>query len=295
MESRPRIHTLSSLFLVFFVLSWFTAAPASLAAQQADLSAGFAPNSIWASRRHITAGNSVAIYTILYNSSDTPFSGDAVFLVDGKPVGTRHFSIKAGETEIASVPWTATAGKHSLSARIEKPSNADTKQDAAILNKITDTITIDVVEPPPPLPPSPAAQAVSSVVSALGNGFSTAAPVVLGAAEKVYATTETLRKDASAAITQQLAKNPDNPDNATPSFKQGQATGNRNVKAVAGAVTTSASAPRDAPFLPKIWKTFLEGALFVLNIRALFYLTLAIAIFVVIRLFLYALRDRRPY
>lgn len=297
MESSRGIRALSFLSLLPVALFLFTVAPLSVAAQRtADLSAGFAPNSIWASRRHIRAGNSIALYTALYNSSDTPFSGDAVFMVDGKPVGTRHFSIKAGETEIASVPWNAVAGKHSLSARIEKPSNADTKQDATILNKITDTITIDVVEPPPPpppLPPSPAAQAVSSVASALGSGFSAAAPVVAGAVEKVYEATEALRKNTAAAIGKQLAQSPNNPDTAASYSRQRETTENKNAKAVATDATASTSS--DTPLLPKIWKTFLQGSLFVLNIAALFYIVLALVIFVVIRVFLYALRDRRPY
>lgn len=295
MGPQTQAHTL--FFLSLCVLSLLVAMPTFAAVQQtADLSAGFAPNSIWASRTRITAGESVTLYTVLYNSSDAPLVGDAVFMVDGKPVGAKRFSVKAGETTTASVPWSAVLGKHSLSARIEKPAHADTKQDAAILNKTTDTITIEVAEPPPPpppLPPSPAAQAASAVGSALVNGFSTAAPVVGSAAQKAYAATEALRKKTAAAIEKQLAKNQ---QQTAASSQQKQTTGNGNAGTVADAATVPAR-PDASPLsiLSKIWRTFLQGALFILNITALFYITLVLAVFVVIRFFLFALRDRRRY
>ena len=44
-------------------------------AEVKELSAGFAPRSIWLSRTHVVAGESVNIFTVLYNSSDNSISG----------------------------------------------------------------------------------------------------------------------------------------------------------------------------------------------------------------------------
>src|SRR3989344_11279 len=80
----------------------------------ANLSAGFAPNSVWVSKNNVTAGKSVNIYTVLYNSSDEPISGDLTFLVDSTAIGTKNFTVSSGETKIESYPWQALVGTHTV-------------------------------------------------------------------------------------------------------------------------------------------------------------------------------------
>ncbi|OGG71320.1 hypothetical protein A3F27_00690 [Candidatus Kaiserbacteria bacterium RIFCSPHIGHO2_12_FULL_53_13] len=260
--------------IVFIALA-FTAAflPIYALAAGADLPAGFAPNSIWVSRTQITAGDSINIFTVIYNSSDAPLEGAVGFTVDGRPVGTRNFSVKAGETQTESVPWTASAGTHSVFARIEKISNADTSASASILNRTTDTITISVAEPPPP---TPSAQAISSVASAIKTVVASSTPIVISATQKLYGITEDARKGAVGALEKQLA----------------QKAGDANTKGEVPGASASSSATSLGSFISSAWDSILRALLFVCRISVLFYALLAFVIFMLFQLLRAMFRER---
>lgn len=254
----------------FVALVFAALLPFSALAADAGLPAGFAPNSIWVSSTHITAGNTISIFTVVYNSSEVPLAGDVGFTVDGKPVGTRNFSIKAGETQIESTPWTAVAGTHSVFARIEKISNADTSASASVLNQTTDTITISVAEAPPP---SPTAQAVASVTSVIQTVLASSTPVITNAAQKIYEVTEDARKSAVSALEKQLAQN-------TGSIKpQEEILGASTYKAPASLSASSASS-----FISSAWQNILRALLFISKTSVLFYALLILVIFMLFQL-----------
>src|SRR3990167_2198472 len=107
-------------------------------AETVNLRAGFAQSAIWMSRSHVVAGESVNIFTVLYNSSDNSISGDVVFSIDDVSIGTKNFTLGAVETQTVSVPWVAKSGNHTASARIEKAAGSGIN--ASVLNQTTGTI-----------------------------------------------------------------------------------------------------------------------------------------------------------
>src|SRR3989338_7312398 len=180
------------LFLLLF-------APPFVSLADTGPSAGFAP-SIWMSRTNVVAGESVNIFTVLYNSSDNPISGDVIFTVDSASIGTKDFTLASGETQIVSWPWTAKVGSHTVSARIEKA--VGVSESANVLNQTAGNITVSIDAPPPP---SPAAQVLNTVTSAIEAGVASSAPAVMSALASLYDTAESFRVGAKSALEKQVA------------------------------------------------------------------------------------------
>jgi len=172
--------------LVGILLVFLVAFPAQ--AEQ-SLPAGFAPGEVWLSTNTPIAGETVEIYTVIYDASGTPIEGSVTFLIDNESVGSSPFTLRAGETEIRSVRWTATAGEHVLSARLATALHAETKEEASLKNRTTATTTISVTEPEPveekreEAPALPAVELPNIVAAATAN------PVVAG----VVGVTESIR------------------------------------------------------------------------------------------------------
>src|SRR5258708_3778720 len=103
----------------------FICALLPLATFAESLSAGFATNSIFASQKDITAGEAITIYVVLFNSSAENFSGDVVFAIDDRSIGTKHVVLGTGEAQTPSITWTAVKGTHTANAHIEKIVGSD--------------------------------------------------------------------------------------------------------------------------------------------------------------------------
>ena len=65
----------------------------------ASAAAGFAPGSLWLSKTEAKAGETLKIFTVVYDSGLSPIEGDVVFTVDAKNAGTRHFKLNAGNAD----------------------------------------------------------------------------------------------------------------------------------------------------------------------------------------------------
>ena len=264
------------LFLLLF-------APPFVSLADTGPSAGFAP-SIWMSRTNVVAGESVNIFTVLYNSSDNPISGDVIFTVDSASIGTKDFTLASGETQIVSWPWTAKVGSHTVSARIEK--TVGVSESPNVLNQTAGNITVSIDAPPPP---SPAAQVLSTVTSALQTGVASTAPAVLGAANALFSATESLREQAKAALLKQLAENA--PADASAKSKQQPAGTPNNSPAEAGGST--AGADEGTPLVSKALRYMAAAGLAVVSSRTLFYISFALILLILIKIARAFLRERR--
>lgn len=238
--------------------------------------AGFAPTSIFASKTSITAGDSISLFSVLYNSSVNELTCDVVFTIDGKSVGTKHVSLAAGETQTPSVPWVAVTGSHTASAHLENVVSSSGK-DATILNEKADTITLTVVAAPPPPPPSATTQAVNAVSEIIASST----PVITGAAEKVFAVTESVRNAAVEALKKQLAAY------ASP---KGAVLGASTNRAPQGSSTSEGA--KNASIIDTLWRGLLSGLLFICNLKWLFYGLLLFVVFALCKLLRTWMRER---
>ena len=269
-------------FAVFLLLPLFFVFPFVPLAEAASSSAGFAP-SIWMSRAQVVAGESVNIFTVLYNSSDNSLSGDVVFAVDGASIGTKNFTLGAGETQIVSAPWVAKSGNHTVSARIENAAGAGVN--ASLVNQTTGTISISV-EPPPP--PSPTAQVLNTVTSAVQTGVASTVPAIAGVAGSLYGKTEALREQAKTALQKQLAENA--PADASAKPKQ---TAGTPGSGPAEAGVSTAGADEGTPLVSKALRYMAAAGLFVVSSKTWFYISLVVMILILIQILRMAFRERK--
>lgn len=232
----------------------------------AAVSAGFPAQPLWLSEDSVMAGDSVGIFTVLYNESTTSIRGSVIFSVDSTQVGTVDFTVDPGKNEVLSTNWDATAGTHSVAAAIAQATDANA-QNVSLASGEAATLKVDVASPPPPSQAEQNAAAVSGVV----NSFvASSTPALSNAAQGAFALTEQVRQGAINYLESQLSAlgTTSSPDS------QGQ---------VLGVSTYRAPVDTSAPAAPSWWTMFVREfytvALMVARSVALFYPLLAVIIF----------------
>lgn len=104
------------LYTLFFILGSFSSA---YAADAPIKNAGFVPANIWYSKDPFFDGEKIRIYTIIFNGSTYDLEGTVEFLDSGVLIGKTTFSLSGGSrVRDVWIDWKATAGKHTITARI---------------------------------------------------------------------------------------------------------------------------------------------------------------------------------
>ena len=244
---------------------------------EAAVRAGFPSQPLWLSSEQATAGDSVTIFTVLYNESEKTVGGNLVFTVDGQRITSLTFSLDAGKSSLESAQWKATAGNHTISALIESASDTSLDQTVTLSNEKAGSITLAVAEPPPP---SPVIQAVSTVSNIAGSIASTSLPLITSAAESVYRATEALRTNAVAYFKEKAEGamiDLRNQSLVTSGESEDKVLGAETERASNGTSNTSGFGPTSsgaATSFSKLSQTAASAALFFFESRALFYLAL---------------------
>ena len=104
----------------FAILLFFVATVVPVYAVDTPLkNAGFAPSNIWYSRSPFFSGDSIRIYTIIFNGSSEDLIGVVEFLDNGILIGKTDFSLASGgRARDVWVDWVAKDGKHTITARL---------------------------------------------------------------------------------------------------------------------------------------------------------------------------------
>lgn len=109
-----------SIFAIFWLIGYIVVAafsPATLFAE--ELSAGVPSGALWFSKDPIFAGETISLFTVVYNSTNYTLSGTIV-LRDGTTTITKKEFIVGGNgrADVIAFPWQVTEGKHSFSVAI---------------------------------------------------------------------------------------------------------------------------------------------------------------------------------
>ena len=107
-------------YFVFFVLFYIAFIPSVNAI--GITTTGFIPGQIWYSKDNIAEGDTVKIYTAIWNNSTSPLSAKVEFYDQNVILGTRDVVVPSQQLIDASVTWKVTSGDHSISAKIISPS-----------------------------------------------------------------------------------------------------------------------------------------------------------------------------
>ncbi len=80
---------------------------------------GFVPVNIWYSKDPFQEGDKIKIYTLVFNPDSRELSGTVFFFDDTTLLGKNDFAVSANATKAISISWIATAGDHTIFAKIE--------------------------------------------------------------------------------------------------------------------------------------------------------------------------------
>ncbi len=142
----------SLFFLILFVCPFFT-----YAADTSSTNAGFVDNPIWYSKDPFAEGDTVQVYTFLFNPGPGTLSGSVEFYDKNVVLSTKTFTLLKGAAQEIFTTWKVTAGDHSISAKILNPKmTVNGKTEAIVLeNNMTGEdkrfIPKTIVEPPKPV------------------------------------------------------------------------------------------------------------------------------------------------
>ncbi|MES2014508.1 MAG: hypothetical protein V4437_01695 [Patescibacteria group bacterium] len=216
---------------VFLVAGFLLTSPLFAHADTA-LSGGFPSGALWFSKTPLVEKTPVKIFTPVYNSSTEKVIADAVFTLDGTPLGTAHFEIAGGESQIVSILWTPVIGTHKVAAHIENAHGTDGTKPISLSEINTTLIDIDVAPAPPQ---SALIQALGGATTLVGAITSVALPVVESAAGTVFKETESLRQGVVESLQNSLGVQND----IAPS--EGKVLGAETYRAPKSALTAAAS------------------------------------------------------
>ncbi len=101
----------------------------------AESSTGFLPGQIWYSNDDLIEGNTVSIYTAVWNADANPVSMRVEFYDKNTILGYRNIEVPVKSLVEVSLPWKITSGDHVISAKIISPQlMSGTKKEPISLN-----------------------------------------------------------------------------------------------------------------------------------------------------------------
>lgn len=124
------------LYLIF-LFSYLFATPQVFALE--STTTGFIPGQIWYSKDPLVEGDTVNVYTAIWNNNSTSLSSKVEFYDKNVLLGSREVVVPAMKLQEVSVSWKVTSGDHSISAKIISPSivTSGKKQVITLDNNLT--------------------------------------------------------------------------------------------------------------------------------------------------------------
>jgi len=126
-------------YFIFFILIYLIGANIVFAGS--ITATGFIPGQIWYSKDTIIEGDTIKIYTAVWNNATSPLSVRVEFYDQNVVLGTRDIIVESQELKETSVSWKVTAGDHVITAKIISPSVtiSGKKQEVIIDNTLTES------------------------------------------------------------------------------------------------------------------------------------------------------------
>lgn len=290
------------LFLIIYVLGFACFASA------ATSTTGFIPGQIWYSKDPFIEGDTVKIYTALWNNGTTPLSAKVEFYDKNVILGTRDITVPASKLQEVYVSWKVTAGDHLISAKIISPSVtlSGKKETVSLSNNMTEVdkrfvpVVVNTMDGTPAssadIIKSQVDKATSAVGDILPESISTPAGESVSAVDSFRVDTlKTISeaKDAAEKKIEELKKAESS--NTTVDSKNVTKTGTSNTKnTTTGKVSAGKVGVEDATEKPITYLKFffLSILSFIFGSKIVFYLLIALVIFFLLR-FIYRKIRRR--
>ena len=256
-------------------------------------SAGFVQGNIWYSKDSFFAGETVRIYSGVFNSGSDAITGTVTFFNNDVAIGTGTFSAAAGQVGVASVAWKASEGDHVLSAKITNAFISGTTNQPAVITTAESGKSERVIALPP-APPKPVAKITAESFAA--DAYDTAKKAASTVQDTVDTSADWLRAPLVEKKTQLEA------EIATLQQKESTVVSTKRTDFINQATESSstlagntANTPSDTGnrLLKQFYLWVVDAALFILDHKWLLYLILALVAYKRVRSVLQFVRNRR--
>ncbi len=103
-------------YLFLFIILAFYNIPTAYA--DVAITTGFIPGQIWYSKEPLVEGETVKVYTAVWNGDKSTVSTRVEFYDKNVVLGTRDITIEPSQLQDVSISWKVTSGDHTISAKI---------------------------------------------------------------------------------------------------------------------------------------------------------------------------------
>lgn len=103
-----------------------------------NASTGFIPGQIWYSSEDFKDGESINIYTVVWNGESSTVDMKVDFYDNNILLGARDVSVPSNSTKQVSISWRVSSGNHTIFAKITSPNTLDSKKSISLKNSETD-------------------------------------------------------------------------------------------------------------------------------------------------------------
>ena len=104
------------LFIYSLLILFLT--PVTFIYSAETMNSGLIPGQIWYSSEKLVEGQTVNIYTAVWNGGKNPITMKVEFYDKNVILGSREVVVDPFELKNVSIPWKITAGEHAISAKI---------------------------------------------------------------------------------------------------------------------------------------------------------------------------------
>lgn len=250
--------------------------------------AGFIPGQIWYSKSSLIEGDTVRIYTAVWNGEDRSLMTHIDFYDKNVILGSRDIIIPSRELKEVYITWKITAGDHSISAKITSSNliNSNEKKESILLkNNSTkeDNQFVPVVVSTIDGNPATSSQVFKSQIDKVNSGISDVIPSsVRTPISNGINSVDNFRKNTSVEINETKAKTQkeidsfNNPDN-----EKGKSI-NKNID-------TGDAIKKPIAYVKLFFLSILG---FIFNNKIVFYGLIIILFFIIIRSIYSKIRNR---
>jgi hypothetical protein len=120
-------------FSLIIILSFLFSLPVSA---EIISNSGFIPGQMWYSENELVEGETINIYTALWNGTKNPISVKVEFYDKNVILGTREVTVASLQLKDVYIPWKITSGDHTISAKIISSSSIISgKKETVVLDR----------------------------------------------------------------------------------------------------------------------------------------------------------------
>lgn len=88
---------------------------------------GIIDRTVWLSKESLVEGDSVDVYTVVWNGGNSSLSGNVVFYDGTTLLGKRTVNLSPKTTKVVSLTWKVSAGNHNITTSFESANVTDAK------------------------------------------------------------------------------------------------------------------------------------------------------------------------